>query len=107
MAILAILLYYILVRVNSPSALKRELLTIFCSALWAWMILVIASYGDLLGWHVWTWIPMTGYIAGSFGLASYFNKARKAVQNFDSKKWLSKDQREALIIKLGGVRERR
>jgi len=65
--------------------------------------MMIAFWGVYAGWGVWTWLPLSAYIGGTFGFAFYFNKARRTIQNtlggtgYDDKKWPSLEERAAMI----------
>ena len=79
--------------------LAHGFLVIAWATLWVWPIIVIAFWGVYAGWGVWTWLPLGGYIGGTFGLAFFFNKARKTEQNtgYDDKKWPILEERAAMI----------
>jgi hypothetical protein len=85
---------------------SKDLTLILWSAMWTWGIFTIAFYGSSVGWGIMTWLPLSGYTVGTFALAWYLNKARKATQNSDDKKWPTDEERTAMIEKMREVKER-
>src|SRR5260370_21281233 len=61
--------------------LTNGFVAIAWATLWVWPIMAIIFWGVYAGWGIWTWLPLSAYIGGTFGFAYYFNKARRTIQN--------------------------